>query len=327
MKRIALLCAALMLCACAGLAQELAPSEAQRLTVYTSHKEEVYRPVVEEFERRTGIWVRVVEGGTSELLSRIEGESDDPQADVMFGGGVESLMAYERFFESYRPQDAPLRADCAFEGSRFVAFSRLPLVIVCNPRLCGDPPAGWAQLLEPRFAGQIAFADPCVSGSSFTALATMIQALGREDALARFSDNVRGHVLADSGDVLTAVASGAYPVGVTLYETAKKRILAGEQIEIIWPEEGTSAVPDGAAIVAGCRHPEGARLFLDFILGEDVQRRVQTEYARLTVRGDLVFGASDAREGPLCAYDIPWASAQRERILEKWRALMGEGAR
>lgn len=322
---LAMLFAALALFATTGAAQTLAPDEALRLTVYTSHKEEVYRPIVEEFERRTGVWVRVVEGGTSELLARIAQESDDPQADVMFGGGVESLMAYERCFDPYAVDGAALREDCAFSNNRFVAFSRLPLVIICNPRLIDDPPSGWAELLDAQWAGRIAFADPGVSGSSYTALATMMQALGGADVLARFAGNVRGHVLSGSGDVINAVAGGAYPVGVTLYETAKKRILDGEQITILWPCEGTSAVPDGAAIIAGCRHPQNARLFLDFILGEDVQRRVQTEYARLTVRSDLVFNAADAKQGPLCAYDIPWASEARGDILARWRVLMGEG--
>lgn len=35
--------------------------------VYTSHKEEVYWPIIKEFEERTGIWVEVVSGGTNEL--------------------------------------------------------------------------------------------------------------------------------------------------------------------------------------------------------------------------------------------------------------------
>ena len=60
------------------------PDESMRLTVYTSHKEEVYQPIIEEFERRTGVWVRVVSGGTTELLERIAAESDAPAADVMF---------------------------------------------------------------------------------------------------------------------------------------------------------------------------------------------------------------------------------------------------
>lgn len=308
-----------------GTAQELAPEEGLRLTVYTSHKEEVYRPVVEEFERRTGIWVRVVTGGTTELLERIEGEADDPRADVMFGGGVESLMAYEGCFAAWSTPRDMLLEDCRFDEHRFVAFSRLPLVIIYNPRLVDDPPQGWRDLLSPRWRGQIAFADPGVSGSSFTALATLMQALDGEASLALLADNVRGHVLSGSGEVVSAVASGAMSVGVTLHETAKKRILAGDRIEMIWPEDGTSAVPDGAAVIANCAHEENARLFVRFILGEDVQRRVQTDFARLSVRSDLA-RETEAEEHAFCAYDIDWASANQRDILAAWGALMREEA-
>ena len=36
-----------------------APGESERLILYTSHKKEVYEPIVREFEERTGIWVTV----------------------------------------------------------------------------------------------------------------------------------------------------------------------------------------------------------------------------------------------------------------------------
>ena len=79
-----------------GVPPEFIPEEGERLVVYTSHKEEVYWPIVKEFEERTGIWVEVVPGGTNELLARLVAESDQPAADVMFGGGVDSLAAYQR---------------------------------------------------------------------------------------------------------------------------------------------------------------------------------------------------------------------------------------
>mgnify|MGYP000084379279 CR=1 FL=1 len=50
---------------------QYAPKEEDRLVVYTSHKEEVYWPIIKEFEERTGIWVEVVSGGTNELLTRL----------------------------------------------------------------------------------------------------------------------------------------------------------------------------------------------------------------------------------------------------------------
>ena len=47
--------------------------------VYTSHKEEVWQPIVREFESRTGIWVDVVVGGSSELLERLDQEKEHPR--------------------------------------------------------------------------------------------------------------------------------------------------------------------------------------------------------------------------------------------------------
>lgn len=59
------------------------------LTLYTSHKEDVFSPIVKEFQERTGIQVDIVSAGTGEILKRIEAEaqSGNPLGDVMFGGG------------------------------------------------------------------------------------------------------------------------------------------------------------------------------------------------------------------------------------------------
>ena len=62
-------------------ASEFAPEEGERLVVYTSHKEEVYWPIIQEFEARTGIWVEVEAGGTSELLARLRREADARPAE------------------------------------------------------------------------------------------------------------------------------------------------------------------------------------------------------------------------------------------------------
>ena len=64
-----------LLCLLTGCAGSQAPADAsymppqeERLVIYTSHKEEVWWPIVKEFEERTGIWVDVVTGGSSQLL-------------------------------------------------------------------------------------------------------------------------------------------------------------------------------------------------------------------------------------------------------------------
>lgn len=63
---------ALLLTGCAGSpgqsAATLAPAESDRVVIYTSHKEEVYGPIVKEFEARTGIWAEVVPAAPTSCL-------------------------------------------------------------------------------------------------------------------------------------------------------------------------------------------------------------------------------------------------------------------
>ena len=88
----ALLLAVLLLSGCASQnvqdAGDFAPPEEQRLVIYTSHKREVYEPIIREFEQRTGIWIELETGGTTALLERIAQGGTD--CDLMFGGGVDS---------------------------------------------------------------------------------------------------------------------------------------------------------------------------------------------------------------------------------------------
>ena len=223
--------------------------------LYTSHKEEVYWPIVKEFEERTGIWVEVVTGGTNELLEKIQSQADTPLADVMFGGGVESLTSYADCFTPYRCAGAEAIAP-AFQapGDLWTPFSALPVVLIYNTKLVG---AGaltcWDDLLSPRYHGRIAFADPAVSGSSFTALVTALHAVEGtdEEVLRRFAESLGGRQLQGSGDVVASVAGGTDLVGITLEETALKGVAAGYDIALVYPSDGTSCVPDASALIRG----------------------------------------------------------------------------
>ena len=184
-KRLPALLAALLLLFSAGCGPKgpgtaaYAPADGERLVLYTSHKEEVYQPIVKEFEQRTGIWVDVVAGGTNELLERIRKEADSPAADVMFGGGVESLASYRDCFTPYTCAGAEeIQARFRDPEDLWTPFSALPVVLVYNTKLVRPGQVGrWSDLLSPQLRGRIAFADPAVSGSSFTALVTLYSAI------------------------------------------------------------------------------------------------------------------------------------------------------
>lgn len=325
------LLAALFLSACQKTERttEYTPDESMRLTIYTSHKEEVYMPIVREFEERTGIWVDVITGGTNELLERIESQQDNVEADVMFGGGVESLKAYEHCFSPYVVGSSDsIREPHQAEDAVWTPFSALPVVLIYNTKLVSpDKITGWSSLSDPIFRGRIAFADPAISGSSFTALATQILAgKSMDKTLATLAENLQGKTLSSSGDVLNAVADGSYLVGITLEETALKYIAAGADLAMVYPEEGTSCVPDASAIVKGAPHSENAKRFLDFTVSYEVQQMLSESSYRRPVRSDIPAGESllPLQDIVLVDYDIDWACKNRDVILSDWLFYLKE---
>lgn len=309
MRRCCLLLVCLLLLTGCGRADtqdvsSFAPAEGDRLVIFTSHKETIYEPILKEFEQRTGIWVELETGGTVTLLERIAaGESG---ADLMFGGGADSLSAYSACFAPYVSEYAgDVAPEYDLGGGIWTPFSALPVVLIYNTKLVRqNPPERWADLLDAGWRGRIAFADPTVSGSSCTALGTLLQAVGgnTDNTLAAFFRNLDGRIIADSGGVVPAVADGSCYVGVTLEENARKAIADGLDVAIVYPAEGTSVLPDGAAIVRGCAHEENARKFIDFLLSPDVQQLLGAELSRRSVRTDT---ASDALpELTVLPYDL-----------------------
>lgn len=303
-------------------------SEDDRLVVYTSHKEEVYAPIIKEFEERYGIWVEVATGGTTELLENIRRNYGDFTCDVVFGGGAESYNAYSEYFIPYSVSEKKsiVRYDLS-EGDYWTPFSELPVVIVYNKKLLSkeNRPTGWADLFEDRFKGNIAFADLSNSGSSYTILTTILQALpGNDtDVLTGFLEQLDGKILSSSGEVTSSVSEGKFLAGLTLEETAKKAILNGDDIEIVYPREGTSAVPDAAAIVDGARHEENAKLFLEFISGKDAQEETTEKMQRRSVRYDVKDYIPS--EGLVFTeYDIDFATSQREFVFGIWNSFFGK---
>ena len=334
--RILILCIAFaLLTGCAPAAQDTAayaPDESERLVLYTSHKKEVWWPIVKEFESRTGIWVEVVQGGTNELLEQLQKEQDAPRADVMFGGGVEGLAAYADCFTPYTAtaRDAD-KLDARFSRADglWTPFSILPVVLIYNNKLLSAARVtGWHDLLSPAFRGHIAFADPEISGSCFTSLVTMTAALGgdwRED-IRSFAKNLDGRQLDSSGAVLDQVADGGAWLGVTLEETALKYVSGGADVGIVYPKEGTSAVPDASALVKGAPHEDNAKKFLDFTVSQDVQRLLGERFYRRSVRTDVPTGESLPDLENICFvdYDVDWASENREGVLMTWAFCLDE---
>ena len=303
--------------------------EDKQLILYTSHKESVYLPIVREFENRTGIWVEIHAGGTTQLLDEVRTASEEGACDVMFGGGIASYEAENDLFMPYTTRESSsIDPRWISKDGTWTAFTELPIVFVYNNKLLSgeEAPKGWTDLMEnPEYKGRIAFADPLNSGTGYTVLATLLQLTGedKKELIGRFVRQLDGRILSSSGDVIPNVSNGQFLVGITLEETAFRYMSEDNDISICYPEEGTSAIPDGCAMVKGAPHSYNAGLFIDFVTGADTQRYAVEQYGRRSVRTDIGNG-DNFKEISIIDLDIKSAAREEKEILDIWKSQTAE---
>src|SRR5712671_8177620 len=133
---------------------------AESLKAYSIWPENYARPMLEAFEKSTGIHVNFIRFSSGEALARLIAEKGNPQVDVLFGGPVETFTAGEHqgIFEAYTPPsgaDLPQRFKSA--KGMWTAIADDPLVFMTNTRFLQEhnlqPPASWDDLLNPAYKG------------------------------------------------------------------------------------------------------------------------------------------------------------------------------
>ncbi len=311
----------------------------ETLVIYSPHPAEITEYIVREFRQRTGIEVQVISAGTGELIERMKANEKKGEADLFWGGGVESLETVTDLFNEFTStEENAIQAVYKAPHGKWHPFSVLPAVIIYNETLVPKEhiPDSWASLLDPYFKNRLIMADPEKSGSSFTILATMLWTMSKNgsgafsgwDYVERIIGQLgEGGLASSSNMVYRSVASGDFYAGITFENYVLSLQKTGANVAYCYPAEGTSAVPDGIALLKTSQHTVEAGQFINFVLGRDVQDILLARWQRRTVRTDIgekktgfTSGPDSARAG-FIRYPVSEAASERGPILAHWEAL------
>ena len=293
------------------------------VVVYSPHDADPLNAGVNLFmEKYPNVKVEVVAAGTGELCNRIAAESANPIADVLWGGGADSLAAFKEYFQPYVCANDEFIGDAYKDpDGLWIGESPLPMVIFYNKDLIEKDgltiPESWEDLTKPEWKGKIAYCLPSKSGSAYTQLCTMILGHGGKEAgwdfIKKLYDNLDGKIVDSSGKCHKMVADGEFYVGITIEKSAIK-YADDPSVGFVYPKDGTSAVPDGVALVKGCPNEENAKLFIDFVTSKECQTEQSENWGRRPVRSDMEVGAGMAKLDDLVLvdYDFDWAANEKE---------------
>lgn len=136
-------------------------------------------------------------------------------------------------------------------------------------RLGLDYPKDWNDLLDPKYKGLIWFSNPNTASTAKLFLNATVQMWGQEKAeeyWKAFDKNVYQYTKSGGGPS-KSVGIGECIIGIGFLHDAVYQISQGyDNIGMSIPASGTAAEVGAVSIFEGCKHPNAAKLFVEFAL-------------------------------------------------------------
>jgi len=332
---------------------ELAQKEGELTTIALPHDWANYGEMIETYKSKYGMKVNELnpDAGSSDELEAIKANKDSkgPQAPDVIDVGVghtvtamaDGLLAkYKLSTYDTIPMKDP-------DGYWWAEYYGVLAFEVVKPTI-ENSPQDWEDLLKPEYKGKVAMAgDVLKSNESVqTVLAAGLSRSGGDFSKAaemglQFWKEVNDvgnfiPVIADQGKI----AQGETPLTVEwdYLCLANRDALAGNpEIEIVVPKTGVLAGPYAGGISAYAPHPYAARLWWEFVMGDEGQTLYLKGYAHPIRFTDMVKRGVVPQElldklPPAAAYEkavFPTVEQLQETktyITENWRKVVfGEG--
>ena len=250
------------------------------LTVYGSCEEAYLSAACQKFEKMYGIKVDYQRLSTGEVYTKIQEENGSPSGDVWFGGTTDPYneAAAAGLLEPYDAINSVNLISDTYKDAdnNWYGIYKGILGFMVNreeiERLGIEEPKDWDDLLKPEYKGLIGISNPSTAGTAKLVINTMVQMKGHDEAMEYFKEldkNVYQYTKSGSGPS-KMVGPGECVIAVGFLHDGITQILAGyDNIDLIIPASGTSYEIGATAIFKGCKHPNAAKLWIEYALSPD----------------------------------------------------------
>ena len=288
------------------------------------------------FSRISGIRVNLVHKGSGEAGAQLNAERANPKTDLWYGGtGDPHMQAAEVGLTiEYKSAALPQLYDWAQKqaaqaGYKTVGIYSGPLGISYNTESLAkkkwQPPTCWADLLDPKWKGEIQAPNPNTSGTAYVLIATLVQMMGEEKAfnyLKALHKNISQYTRSGAAPVKNA-ARGENIIGVAFAHEAPGEAANGFPVLSNSPCEGTGAEIGSMSLIKGARNLDAAKKFYDWALTPAAQELgVAAKQFQLPSNKATKLDARmpDFKNAKMIDYDYAkyGSSAERKRLIERW---------
>jgi thiamine transport system substrate-binding protein len=309
----------------------------------------VSKPVLQAFERRTGIKVEVVTAGDGvEVVNKAVLTKSDPEGDVLYGIDNNTLStAYDN--DLFVPYRSP---GLATVDSQYQLDPEHRVTPIDKADVCVDydvawftshhlaPPQSLTDLTDPRYKGLLVTEDPSSSTPGLAFLLATIAARGTSgsDDWQAYWKALRANDVDVANDWTGAFytaftgggGKGTKPIVVSYATDPAYAVINAK------PRPSTSPIGvvdstcyrqiEFAGVLAGARHPAAARALVDFLLStpfqEDMPLQMYVQPVDRDAKPPAVFTTFTAQPDHVLSLPATLVGAQRQSWVEQWTDLV-----
>ena len=270
----------------------------RRVVVYVATDRGIAEPVLQAFERSSGVRVDAVydteANKTSGLVNRLIAEAQRPRADVFWDNETAQLTRLSDagvVGTRPSPEGAPGVNGRSWAG--FAARARV-LVVYTGPRSAGETPDSIQALTESTWKGRAALANPHfgTTGTHFAALLVLWGEPQFRHWLRQLRENEVA-ILPGNAQVKDAVAAGRYDFGFSDTDDVNEALRDSKPVRLVVPDQGTAqmgvfVIPNAVALIRGAPHAQNASKLIDYLLSPEVEAAlVSSGGAKIPIRNPL----------------------------------------
>ena len=251
------------------------------LVVYGSCEEDYLAAACAHFEELYGIKVQYQRLSTGEVQAKIEEENGNPSADVWFGGTTDpyNVVAGEGLLEAYEAENASHLLGSQYrdpDGYWYGIYKGILGFMVNKDeleRMNLEAPADWQDLLKPEYKDLIWLSNYNTAGTAKLVINTMIQKYGHDEGIQYLVDldkNIQVYTKSGSGPSKN-VGTGECVIGIGFLHDGITQIVDNgyDNVQLIIPPSGTSFEIGATAIFKGAKHPNAAKLWVEYALSPE----------------------------------------------------------
>jgi iron(III) transport system substrate-binding protein len=172
----------------------------------------------------------------------------------------------------FRPKNFDKVRDEVKDPKGYHIAQRLNLVgMVTRTDKVTAPPRNWTDLTDAKYKGQMVMADPSYTAIQLMIVGTLSRRYGWEFYQKLRANDVmivQGHQ--QVSETLTRGERLIAAEGADQYAWTDRK--AGHKVASVFPTDGAFAIPAPTAVIKGAPHPNAAKAFAEFMIGDAVQR-------------------------------------------------------